>query len=380
MKNILFIHQSAELYGSDKMLLLLLQNIDRSVFLPIVVLPSEGPLKNELEKNNIKVIVAPVLKLYRNIFTFNNGLKFIKDLFTSISILNKLHNEHHFELVYSNTLAVLLGALFSKKNKIKHIWHVHEIIERPKIIAWLFPKLLYFFSDTIICNSEATKENIIERENKNLKKIIVVHNGIPCNNINTNETKKTQFGYKENDIIIALIGRISRLKGHNLVLQTFNDYFKNKRSLKILFVGSPVQSQEFYLNHIEDFVSLNNLTESVKIIPFLSNLDDIWNIIDIALVPSTEKESFGLVAIEAMLAKKPVIASKHGGLKEIVIDNETGFLVDPNNKISLKEAIEKLILNAELRTNFGEKGFQRVKEKFSIESYVIKIEHILENN
>ena len=53
MKNILFIHQSAELYGSDKTLLLLLKYLDKSKYNPLVVLPNEGPLKQELEKENI---------------------------------------------------------------------------------------------------------------------------------------------------------------------------------------------------------------------------------------------------------------------------------------------------------------------------------------
>lgn len=379
MKTILFIHQSAELYGSDKTLLLLLKNIDRNVFLPIVVLPSEGLLKTELEKINIKVVVVPVLKLYRNIFTFKNGLKFLKDIFKALPVLNKMHKEYQFEIVYSNTLAVLLGAIFSKKNKIKHIWHVHEIIEHPKMIAKIFPKLLYFFSDTIICNSESTKKNIIQREPKNKTKTIVVYNGIPFSTLNQNQAKRTQYGYKNNELIVALIGRISRLKGHHIALQTVNEFFKTTDSVKFLFVGSPVHGQEFYLDEIENYIALNELSELVKIMPFRSNLDDIWNIIDVVMVPSTEKESFGMVAIEAMMAKKPVVAANHGGLTEIVVHNKTGFLVEPNNPADLKKTLEILIENTELRTTFGENGYQRAIEKFSIEKYVQKIEDILEN-
>ena len=60
MKNILFVHQSAELYGSDKTLLLLLKHINKQKFCPIVVLPNDGPLKKELEKENIEVFITPV--------------------------------------------------------------------------------------------------------------------------------------------------------------------------------------------------------------------------------------------------------------------------------------------------------------------------------
>ena len=378
MKRILIIHQSAELYGSDKTLLIFLQNINKNNFFTVVVLPNEGPLKAELEKIGIKVVITPVLKLYRDIFTFKNGIKFIKESFKSISVVNNLHKEHNFDIVYSNTLAVLLGALFSLKKQIKHIWHVHEIIEHPKTIAWLFPKLLYYFSNTIICNSEATKKNIVKREKRNLNKTIVVHNGIQFSEI-SNHLKKADFGFSENDIIITLVGRISRLKGHNWLLQTFNEYFKNNNSIKLLFVGSPVPNQEHYLHIIEDYVNSNNLSKSVKIIPFTLNLEGIWSITDIAVMPSTEKESFGLVAAEAMMAKKPVVAANHGGLMEIIVDNETGYLVEPNNKEAFKEALEKLIMNPDLRTNFGENGFQRATKKFSVENYVRKIEDILEN-
>jgi len=379
MKHVLFIHQSAELYGSDKTLLLFLKNIDRKKFFPVVVLPNEGPLKTEFEKINIKVVITPVLKLYRDIFTIKNGIKFVKDMFHSVSILNKLHKEHKFDIIYSNTLAVLLGAIFSKKKSIKHIWHVHEIIEHPKAIAWLFPKLLYYFSNVIICNSQATKKNIIIREKNNLNKTVIVHNGIHFEET-INQLTKENLGFSNDDIVLTLVGRISRLKGHNWLLQTFNDYFKNTKNIKLLFVGSPVPKQEFYLHNIEEYIALNNLSKSVKIIPFTPCLDGIWNITDIALMPSTEKESFGLVALEAMFAKKPVIAANHGGLMEIVVNNETGFLVEPNNKIALKEALEKLINNPESRVSFGENGFQRATENFSIENYVQKIEDILENN
>lgn len=379
MKNILIIHQSSELYGSDKTLLILLKKINTDKFFCIVVLPNSGPLQVELEKIGIKVVISPVLKLYRDIFSFRNGIKFLKDYFKSISVLKNLHKEYKFDIVYSNTLAVFLGAIFARKKNVKHIWHVHEIIEHPKFIAWLFPKLLLHFSNVIICNSQSTKKNIVSKEKKNLKKIKVVHNGIDFHDT-ISQIDKRDFGYMDDDIIITLVGRINRLKGHNWLLQTFTEYFKKTKNIKILFVGSTVPNQEFYLRDIEEYIALNNLVEFVKIIPFTSNLNDIWKITDIAIMPSIEKESFGLVAVEAMMARKPVVAANHGGLTEIVVDNETGFLVEPNNKIALKEALKKLIDNPELRKNLGEKGYQRAIENFSVQNYVTKIEHILENN
>ena len=103
MKKVLFVHQSAELYGSDRTLLLLMKHINRQKFHPIVVLPNEGPLKIELEKEKIEVHIAPVIKLHRKMFKPQNFIGFLKQLKQGFSILNHLNKIHQFDLVYSNT-------------------------------------------------------------------------------------------------------------------------------------------------------------------------------------------------------------------------------------------------------------------------------------
>ncbi len=95
-------------------------------------------------------------------------------------------------------------------------------------------------------------------------------------------------------------------------------------------------------------------------------------------MPSTEPEPFGMVVIEAMLAKKPVVASNHGGPTEIVVDATTGFLFEPNNHESLAQALEKLIQDKQLGATFGEKGFERVLDTFSLKSHVTHFEKIFE--
>ncbi|WP_130734802.1 glycosyltransferase family 4 protein [Flavobacterium sp. J27] len=378
MKNILFIHQSAELYGSDKTLLLLLSNLDKTKFNPVVIIPFDGPLKTELEKQEIKVIIAPVLKLYRNIFAFKNCIKFLQEIKKSVKIIDLLNKEYKFDLIYSNTLAVLLGAIYAKKRKIKHIWHVHEIIVHPKIIAVIFSKLLKTHSNLVICNSKATRENLINREPKLNKKIIVIYNGLEVPKVLEEKINKESFGFKNDDIIITLVGRISRLKGHKWLLNTYKNSFSISENIKLLFVGSPVEGQEIYLHEIEKFIYTNQLSNKVTILPFTTNLNPIWSITDIAIMPSTEAESFGLVALEAMLLKKPVIASNLGGLKEIVKDNVTGFLVESNNLKELEIAIEKLVENPQLRNVFGNKGFERAQTKFKLERYINQFEKTFE--
>lgn len=384
MKNILFIHQSAELYGSDRTLLLLLKHLDKTKFKSVVILPFDGPLKVELERENIKVVVAPVLKLYRKMFSPKNIFQFFKDIKKGFNTIDNLNKEYKFDFIYSNTLAVLLGVFYAKKSGIKHLWHIHEIIESPKIFMKLFCQMLSLkYNSKIVYNSNATK-NFWNVNKRISSKSEVVWNGLEVNqkSISNEEYeyfKKEIFNSNSSEIIITLIGRISRLKGHKWLLSTYVNKLFEFQNIKILFVGSPVEGQEYYLTEIEQFIIDNKLENKVKIIPFTKELVKIWAVTDVVVMPSTEKESFGLVAVEAMLAKKPVVASNHGGLTEIIINNETGFLVEPNNENQLAETIITLIENPKLRQEFGEKGYKRAIENFSISNYVSSFEKIFIN-
>lgn len=383
MKNILFIHQSAELYGSDKTLLLLLKNLDKNRFKPIVLLPFDGPLKEALENENIEVVIAPVLKLYRKLFTPKNLIGFFKDIKTAFKIVNELHKKYQFTLIYSNTLAVLLGIMFAWKNNIKHLWHVHEIIEKPSLFKKAFVGLLSLKSNThIVYNSQATK--VFWELNKSIiNKGVVIWNGIEIYTPESStselfDIRKNLFLAQPNEIILALVGRISRWKGQMILLDAFNNLVQKNENIKLVFVGAPPPNQEKFQEDLEDRISSFKLNDKVLIIPFQNEIHKIWQAIDIAVVPSTEPEPFGMVAIEAMLAHKPIVGSNHGGLTEIIENNATGFLVTPNSVQDLVIALEKLIQNELLRKEMGEKGYLRVTTAFSVEQYVDSFEKFFE--
>jgi len=376
MTNVLFIHQSAELYGSDKMLLMLLSQIDRAAFTPVVILPDAGPLKTELEKLSIKVVVAPVLKVYRDMFRPGNMVGFLRDTRKGLSIVNKLHKHHAFDVVYSNTLAVMLGMIFARRKKIKHVWHVHEIIVHPNFIAKAYPVLLSRYADRIICNSEATKDNLVKRINSLEKKCTVVYNGLDIPPLAREAKGALPVQFLPEDIVITLVGRISRLKGHKWLLDTYYNYLSGTKA-RLLFVGSPVPGQEHYLKEVETIIEELGSSDRITILPFTKDLDPVWQATDIAVMPSTEAESFGLVALEAMIAQKPIVASALGGLLEIVVDNKTGYLIEPGNSEKLAEAIANLMNDISLREALGKNGRERAIAEFSLKNYVARISEIL---
>ena len=385
MKTILIIHQSAELYGSDKTMLYFLSELDKTKYLPIIVLPFDGPLKNELEKNNIKVVIAPVLKIYRKMFTPKNIFKFIKEYYQGIKALDSLNKEYKFDLIYTHTLAALIGILFAKKRKIKHLWHVQEIIAKPKILNFLFKKALSFdCNHKVVYDSIATMNFWIENNKKLVNKSEAVWNGVETKNIKSftdfeiQEVRENFFFSSKDEIVISLVGRINSWKGQQLLLKSFNQLVKKYNNIKLVYLGSAPPNQENFEIELKNQILEFGLVNKVVVIPFQKEIEKFWNSIDIAVVPSTEPEPFGMVVIEAMLAKKPVIASNHGGPTEIIIQNETGLLFEPNNHNSLSQALEKLIQDKQLRMLYGENGFNRVHTTFSLESHVNHFENIFD--
>ncbi|MCD6180230.1 MAG: glycosyltransferase family 4 protein [Bacteroidales bacterium] len=375
MKTILYFHQSAELYGSDKTLLQLVIGMSKKGHKVIVIVPEEGPLTGEFQNFNIKYIVSPVLKLSRDMFTLKKLSLFVYHFFSSTKTIRRETKNLNIDCIHSNTLAVLLGAFYAKLFRIKHLWHVHEIIESPILANKLYRFLVNSFSSKVVFNSKASFTSLI-RDNKNLRaKSSIIYNGIEKPDKlysleEINHFKKEEMNLASDTLVIGVVGRISRWKGQILLLEAFEKLQKETSGVYLLIVGSPPPGQEHYLLDLKDHIIAKGLESHVQIHPFNTEIWKYWSSIDIAVVPSTEPEPFGLVAIEAMLMGKPVVAAAHGGLTEIIEDKKTGWLFKPNDKNNLYAGLKQLTKDKTLRNKLGKNAKIDVEKRFSKEKYV----------
>jgi glycosyltransferase involved in cell wall biosynthesis len=117
------------------------------------------------------------------------------------------------------------------------------------------------------------------------------------------------------------------------------------------------------------------MTRQCRIIPFQPDIRPVLEAADV-LVLTSEEESFGLVLIEAGAYECPVVATRTQGPQEIVVDGETGYLVEPGNEEQLAEKLELLTSSAALRKKMGRAGANRVRELFSAEKNTAKIETV----
>lgn len=373
-KFILIIHQSAEMYGSDRVLFNLAIGVAKSnQFVPIVVVPEMGLLVVKLRTHGIEVHIANIGKISRATFGIGGVCKLMTSLYRVEDIFFKLLNGRKVVLVHSNTLAVVGGAYWAWRNKIPHIWHVHEIIVKPQFLSLLFPVLVDALSVGVISPSSST-ENWISRWKRRIEsKFKVIANGVePPTDLQ--RASNADLLNIDDGVVVTLAGRVNRWKGHNLLIDAIL-LLRSRGQLgdmRFVFVGGVFKGQEYFREDLIKRIDEHDLNGLVKIIDFVDNIYCVWNFSDVAVVPSTDPEPFGMVAIEAMAARLPVVAANHGGLADIVVDGVTGLLFEPGNASALADALAKLSSNKELRENFGAAGRSRQQSNFSIEVQIDK--------
>jgi glycosyltransferase involved in cell wall biosynthesis len=303
-------------------------------------------------------------------------------LIRSLRAINRVLNGRRVDLVHSNTLAVLSGAVWARCYRVPNVWHVHEIILNPKLVRKVYALLLSWFSDCIVCISHATKDNLLQDQPALANKIQVVWNGLARDtsmDIDAVRQYRYSLGMSESEVLVALVGRINRWKGQNLLVEAAGLLWQQGiRQVRFLIVGSAPDGQQHFLTTLQQVISESPAKQCFVLQPFTQDVWSVWDACDIAVIPSTEPEPFGMVALEAMAASKPVIAANHGGLAEIVVKGKTGLLVPPGDAPALADAIKRLTSDAHLRRQMGEFGLLRYHSEFTLDHHVEKMSKIYE--
>ncbi|MBI5308680.1 MAG: glycosyltransferase family 4 protein [Planctomycetes bacterium] len=259
----------------------------------------------------------------------------------------------------------------------KHVWHVHEIIRTPMPARKGFPLLIRMLADQAVCNSVATGKWLAGEQPGLADKISVVWNGIEA--ISPPDTLAVQnfrdsLNLSADDLLVTLVGRISWWKGQRLLVDAARIICeKGHLKVRYLIVGGVFHGQEHIKKELDDYIAESGVKQYVKIIDFTNDSNLVWQATDWAVVPSTEPEPFGMVAIEAMRAGKPVIAANHGGLQEIVEHGKTGILFPPCDAEAFADALIDLITNPDKRRAMGEAGKKRQEELFSVEAQLTRL-------
>ena len=373
---ILVVHSSAELYGSDRSLLDIVRHRGEGMRVT-VALPEHGALVAALEEAGATVIVGEVCKINRDMGSFRGFLQALMSARRALRFLGAAHRATPFDLVYSNTVAVLGGAVCAKRWSVPHVWHVREIVAGSDVVTAAFRRVVAMLSNLVVCNSGPTLEWI--RLADAAAKYRVVWNGFDLPAVVADrQAGRARLGVDEQDLLFVLVGRINGWKGQKLLVDAFARMLQGTDiRARLAIVGSAPAGQERFERELATHVERSGCADRICVMPFVADIESVWMAADVAVVPSTEPEPFGRVAIEAMAFGRPVIAAAHGGLLEIVRDGETGRLVTPRCAEALATAMTELARDGALRARMGVAGQARQRAAFSVDAYARQLSEVL---
>ena len=374
-KNVLFLLSSSELYGSGRIILQVLRLYKREGFNPIVVGTGPGQLVPIMEAEGFRVYIQNLGILRRKYVSPSGLLNRLSKNLKAYRFLSELHSRYKFEQVYSNTLAVIVGAYWAKRNRIAHIWHIHEILLSPKPLV----KLLAHSLDSTTPHPIAVSQAVADQWQPLLKKaqIQVIHNGIPYDEfLASYPDAKRELGLPEDQVIVGMIGRINPWKGQLFFLEIAERIAAHNPNTHFVFVGDPFPGYEPILEELRQSIKNKKMEDRVTYLGFREDIPRIMNALDIFVLPSTLPDPFPTVILEAMASGKPVVATYPGGSAEMVVDGKTGFLIPGGNVDLGAKVLKKLITSPEMRAEFGRAGRTRVLTEYSLEAFEDKIKTI----
>lgn len=379
MKTILYLHAGAEMYGADKILLELVSDLDKTKFKPIVILPTDGVLREKLEEANISVHVISYPILRRKYFNPKGIIEYVSNYKSKSDDIIRFLDQNNIkvDLIHVNTLAVLEGIRLKKKLNVPLYWHIHEIITHPKIINNFLCWCVNRYSDKAIVVSGPVKKHLIN-SGVNSQKIKVIHNGIDSGTFSPDV--KSNYLYKEwnipkNAIKVGMIGRVNNWKGQGDFLEALAPLLDKFDNLYLFIIGSAFEGQEWRVNNLKEKITTLPHNNRIIYSEFRKDNYAVEHFFDILILPSTSPDPLPTVVLETMGCGRAIIGYAHGGITEMVKDQYNGRLVSPLDKDSLRKAVENCIIDKKY-IKWGENSRKRLLENFSLAKFINTFEKI----
>lgn len=365
---ILHIQETIASGGVERLRLSLAKLLDKAAFeQKIICTNAVGHIVDEIQKEGVEIISIGIFKSPFHWEQHKKVQKVISDFQPDII---------HGAVFEGVTMAAING--FIKKVPVI----ILEETSDPQNRSWKGNVLMKLFSQVankVIGVSEGvTVEYLKGKLHLSDKKAIIINNGVVLPKVidlNEIENCKTKWGIASGDFVIGSAGRMlqDEHKRFSDLIKAFAVFAKDKTNVKLLLLGDGLE-QEGYMKLAKEL----NIEAKVIFTGYQSDVTSFYSMMSVFSLVSG-REAFGLVLAEAMLNKLPVIATKVGGMKYIVDDQQTGFLVEKYDVEAIAEKMETLFQNPLKTKQMGEKGYEKAMKEYTEEVYVGKIAALYES-
>jgi glycosyltransferase involved in cell wall biosynthesis len=231
--------------------------------------------------------------------------------------------------------------------------------------------------DLVIANSDYTRDHVLAEHHLDPGRIVSIPRGVDLERFNPSwvtpdrvAALRDAWGIAETDrrTKLLLAGRLTRIKGHLLIVEAAMRLKARGKDFLIIFAGDD-QGRTEYRQEVEAAIASAGLSQQVKLVGHCDDMPAAYMVCDIAMLPTTKPESFGRTAVEPQVMGKPVLASDHGGTTETVLSGETGWLVKVDDPEAWTVAMAKAVdIGGARLAAMGQAAANRARRLYSVDA------------
>jgi glycosyltransferase involved in cell wall biosynthesis len=289
-------------------------------------------------------------------------------ILAGIEAHGRLYKRLRPNIIYANgSRAALYGAIVGRILGIPVVWHCRVANTDP----YLDP-LLVRLSSKIIANSKATAARFSTHFQERIK---VVYNGVNIQWLRQDDLQEPGL-INDEWMVILTVARVSKWKRHDLVLSAFEELAAAYPKTHLIFLGAKDKTEPDWWEYLSNRTRESQFSDRIH---WVGQVEDVrpWYKTAFMMVLPSENEPFGRVIVEAMACGIPVIATRSGGVPEIITHGQEGLLVTPGKTEELTGAMLRLLRDELLRERISKSARQRA-ERFSLEIHIARMSQIFE--
>lgn len=374
---VLVVNHAVEMGGAEKVLLGLLDSLDRDVFEPALACPSEGPLVEEARSLGVEVHIGfpsrRLLKVKRQSLGRDrlSILAYPFDLAFSVARLVRLIRRGRFDLVVTNSAkADIYGSIAGWASGRPVAWRLHDIVDAEafnRLNVFLLKFCASRFATRVLAVSDAVADAVaaigVPRS-----KLVTIYNGIDIEAAAASTADRaavrSELGIPLDAPVAGMVGRLVDWKGMDYFIRAAASAAESLPGARFLLVGDTLYGEPEYVDTLKALCRELGFEERVIFTGFRKDIPQIMIALDVLVYASILPEPFGLGLIEAMANRRPVVGTNSGGIPEIVTDGVTGRLVPPCDSEAIARALIEILSDREKARSMGEAGLARAREQF----------------
>jgi glycosyltransferase involved in cell wall biosynthesis len=281
--------------------------------------------------------------------------------------LVRLIRRNKVDIVHVNGIMNVQVSLATKLSGAKLVWHLNDV-RNPKLFKPLLLPLLYLLPNRVATASEVVHRNYFGEGKNSVNNATILYPPVDTGKFHPGynvEGIRNELRLKGQDKIVGTVGNINPAKGYEYFFSAARFVKEAFPEVKFLVVGKRLETQEKYWQRLHTLILDLEIEGDIILAGYRADIPEVTNAMDIFVLASV-LEAAPIVVLEAMACAKPVIATRVGGVPELVIDGETGILVPPKQPEAIAKAVLYLLNHPQEAGEMGLKGRQRVIDHFNL--------------